>query len=425
MSSTTGGSPRVAVVGAGLAGVCTAWELAQHGCAVTVFERSGSIAEHASFAGASLTLPVAPGLLPAAPKASVAWRWHQWRAGRRGGAGFPSAWTALSLAGLERLTALRHELGLDDESHAGLLVLAASSSECKALEASAEAWAELGVSATWLSAESARRLEPGLSKDARLAGALAVAGAGAGNGRLFAQALRSHAQRAGVSFRFHTTVESVAGGVPVQLRHRHDPPPEPATGARSRREAADTEAAPLGEQVDDFEAVVLCAGSEGLRLAGMAVPVALWRELSVTLPLRVLEAHPELGPQSAVIDAARDCAITRIGQRVRVAGRHAFVGNAERAPAPEDFDQLHRALQAWFPGSGHHTQAVHWHGVRAVVPDGAPLLGQTSQAGVWIHNAATDWGWGFASGAACWLADSIVGQQPSIDAKALDAQRLA
>lgn len=424
MSAAPINARRVAVVGAGLAGVCTAWELAQRGCAVTVFERSGSIAERASFAGASLTLPAAPGLLPAAPKASVAWRWQQWRAGRRG-SGFPAAWTALSVAGLERLAELRRELGLDDESHPGLLVLAASSTEHKALEAHAAAWAELGVPATWLSPESARRLEPGLAKEARLAGALAVAGAGAGNGRLFAQALRSHAQRAGVSFRFHTTVESIAGGAPVQLRHRYDPPPEPVSGARSRREAADTQAALPGEQVEDFDAVVLCAGSEGLRLAGMASPFALWRELSVTLPLRVLEAHPELGPQSAVIDAARDCAITRIGQRIRVAGRHAFVPSADRPPAPEDFDLLHRALQAWFPGSGQHAQAVQWHGVRAVVPDGAPLLGQTGPAGVWIHNAATEWGWGFASGAACWLADSVVGHLPRIDATALDAQRLA
>ncbi|MEO3692804.1 NAD(P)/FAD-dependent oxidoreductase [Roseateles paludis] len=424
MSGALASGQRVAVVGAGLAGVCTAWELAQRGCAVTVFERSGSIAERASFAGAAVTLPAAPGLLPAQPKSSLAWRWQQWRANRQGSGGFPAAWTALSLAGLETLASLRRELSLEDESHPGLLVLAASSSEHKALEAHASAWAELGVAATWLNAESARRLEPGLARDAKLAGALAVAAAGAGNGRLFAQALRGHAQRAGVNFRFHTTVEGLAGGTPVQLRHRYDPPPEPATGVRQRRDAADTLSAPPGEQVEDFEAVVLCAGSEGLRLAGLTTPMALWRELSVTLPLRVLEAHPELGPQSAVIDAARGCAIARIGQRVRVAGRHALVSASERAPGPEDFELLHRALQAWFPGSGQHAQAVHWHGVRAVVPDGAPLLGRTAQTGIWLHNAATDWGWGFACGAAAYLADSIVGRTSAVDAAALDVQRL-
>ena len=47
MSGVLVSGQRVAVVGAG-GRLRTAWELAQRGCAVTVFERSGSIAERAS-----------------------------------------------------------------------------------------------------------------------------------------------------------------------------------------------------------------------------------------------------------------------------------------------------------------------------------------------------------------------------------------
>ncbi|WP_423812027.1 FAD-dependent oxidoreductase, partial [Pseudomonas aeruginosa] len=43
-------SRRVAVVGAGLAGVTTAYELAALGCSVQVFERGGSVAEQSTFA---------------------------------------------------------------------------------------------------------------------------------------------------------------------------------------------------------------------------------------------------------------------------------------------------------------------------------------------------------------------------------------
>jgi D-amino-acid dehydrogenase len=253
---------------------------------------------------------------------------------------------------------------------------------------------------------------------------LAVANAGAGNGRLFAQALRNHAQRQGVNFRFHTVVEGLASAASVQVQFRYEPPIEAAASQRQRSSGADTMATAPGPQVEEFDAVVLCAGSEGLQLAGLQCPVGIWRELSVTLPLRVLEAHPELGPQSAVIDPARGVAIARIGQRVRVAGGHAYVSAQQRGPAAEEFETLHRALQTWFPGCGQHAQAVHWQGVRSVVADAAPLVGPSGLGGVWLNHGAADWGWGFACGAAVWLADSVLGRTPSIDANALSVQRL-
>ena len=51
---------KIAIVGAGIVGVTTAYELARDGHAVTVFERRASAAEESSFANAGL---LAPGLL--------------------------------------------------------------------------------------------------------------------------------------------------------------------------------------------------------------------------------------------------------------------------------------------------------------------------------------------------------------------------
>ena len=48
---------KIAIVGAGIIGVATAWELACDGHEVSVFERRGSTAEEASFANAGVVAP--------------------------------------------------------------------------------------------------------------------------------------------------------------------------------------------------------------------------------------------------------------------------------------------------------------------------------------------------------------------------------
>ena len=60
---------RVAVVGAGIVGVTTAYELAAQGHEVTVLERRGSVAEETSFANAGVLAPgyVTPWAAPGMP----------------------------------------------------------------------------------------------------------------------------------------------------------------------------------------------------------------------------------------------------------------------------------------------------------------------------------------------------------------------
>ena len=63
---------RVAVVGAGIIGVTTAFELAVDGHEVTVFERRAAVAEEASFANAGVVAPgyVTPWAAPGIPGAA-------------------------------------------------------------------------------------------------------------------------------------------------------------------------------------------------------------------------------------------------------------------------------------------------------------------------------------------------------------------
>lgn len=412
------------MVGAGLAGVTTAYELAALGLQVQVFERGGSVAEQASFAGSALLSPFLPQLADAATPAPLSWRWRRWRAGRRGGDA-ASALAALSQLGLARTAELRHSLGLDDEATHGLLVALTDARRLAAADTRMQAWQALGQQVELLDVEQARRREPGLNTEAPLAGALAIAHGGAGNARLFTQQLRLQAQRLGASFRFHTTVRAVtADGAGLTLRHEHTPPPEAPTRVHgAEREAGDTLPQALGPMDERFDAIVLCNGTDAIGLLGHRLPLAAQHEASVTAPLRLSEAHPDLGPKAAWIDPTLGLTITRTGQRVRVTGD--LVVTRTGGKATPNFDALHRGLQHWFPGSVMHSQVQQGQGRRALAADGLPLIGASGRVGVWLNLSPGGSGWGLACGAAHLLAQQIAGQTPVLDVSALGAQRLA
>lgn len=411
----------VAVVGAGLAGVTTAWELAALGFKVQVFERGGSVAEQASFASSALLSPFVPGLGDTAAPAPLGFRFARWRAGRKGGDAPPQL-AALSQLGLARTADLRRELGLDDEATTGLLVALLDAKRVAAAEARLEGWKALGLPVELIEAGEARLREPGLNADAPLAGALALPG-GAGNARLFAQQLRLQAQRQGAEFRFHTTVRAIAAdGTGLGLRHEYTPPAEPPTRT-AERDAGDTLPHAPGPQDDRFDAVVLCNGLDAAALLGQRLPLSAQHEASVTAPLRLLEAHPDLGPKAGWVDPSLGITVARTGQRVRVTGG-VTVTDVKAKVAP-DFEALHRGLQHWFPGSVTHQQVQRGQSRRAVPADGLPVLGASERPGVWLNLSTGGNGWGLACGSARVLAQQIAAQAPALDITGLGPQRLA
>lgn len=417
-------SRRVAVVGAGIAGVATAYELAALGLEVQVFERCGSVAEQASFAANALLAPFAPGLLPPPAAAPLGWRWRRWRAGRQDDGG-AAALAALSLLGLERVDALRHDLGLEDEAATGLLVALSDARHVAAAEAQLEGWRNLGLQVELLDGSEARQRERGLAAEAPLAAALAFSQGGTGNARLFSQQLRQRARRLGVGFRFHTTVSALAAdGSGVRVRHEYTAPPDaPTRTPAGEREAGDTLPQAPGPQDERFDAVVLCNGLEAARLCGQRLPLAAQHETSVTAPLRVLEAHPELGPRAGWVDLAQGLAIARIGQRVRITG--GLTVTAANGRAQPDHEALHRGLGQWFPGCVSRQQLQQGQSRRALAADGLPVLGASGMPGVWLNLSPGGLGWGLACGSALALAQQVAGQPPAVDLGALNPQRLA
>ncbi|WP_415840445.1 FAD-dependent oxidoreductase, partial [Roseateles saccharophilus] len=312
--------------------------------------------------------------------------------------------------------ALRRALPLDDAAADGVLMLLREAKHLAALQPRLDVLAAAGLAVQVIDAAACRQREPGLNAEAPLHGGLVLGPGSVGNGRLFAQQLRAQAQRLGAAFRFHSLVTGLrAESRSVLLSHE----PTSAGPAATRREAGDTQPQALCPQTESFDSVVLCAAQGALPLlqaAGQAPPFASTSDATLTLPLRVLEAHPELGPQAGMLDAREGIAIARIGQRVRV------TGPVEAA----DHAHLHKALQHWLPGCVQQGQMQASTRQRLLMPDGLPVVGASALPGVWLllgQGGEAGQGWSLACGAARVLADCLAGLTPELDISALSAAR--
>lgn len=416
----------VAVIGAGLAGVCSAFELASAGHQVTVIERHAGVAAEGSFANGGLLAGAytaawqAPGLPTRllAPVQTGGWGWQGLRASvwspwwrqrqhRRSPrqAASRAAMLALSRLSRARLDELTLRLGLAREQAEGLLVLLRTERELAPLRSGLDWLAEQGVVHHCVDAEGARAIEPGLSTEPGLHAALHFPGDAAANSRQFVHQLKTEAQALGVRWLFQHELTGLAGalgGGPLQLSLAESRGPVPPA-----RE--DTTVTSLG-----VDAVVLCAAQGApalLQSLGVRLPAVVHSACSFTAPLRLEDGLLDLTPRAAILDQRQQISIARQGDRVRVAGG-VRPGVQLGRPQAADMRRLYRVLDDWFPGAAHTSRSLEWCGPRLAVADGLPLIGPSGVPGVWLNTAHGASGWTLACGAALQLAAQI-GQQPA------------
>ncbi len=446
---------KVAVIGAGIIGVTTAYELAADGHEVTVLERRGSVAAETSFANAGVIAPgyVTPWAAPGMPAkvlghllsrhapvrvhpnlsaGELAWMWRWWRACRlRTYQANRLRMQRLAYFSRERLHRLTRDLKLDYEHGDGYLVLLRSAKDAALVQPGLASLAELNTRFEMLDAGQCRAVEPDLSDETELYGGVYLPDDEVGNCRQFATLLRTEAQRLGVRFRFHTLVQKIIAGAPPQLVHVYAPPEDSTVLVNVAAESASNEAQdtqPMAQHpiTEGFDAVVVCAALAShalLRPHGLKLPMQAVHGYSITAPLRQFEGRVDHGPRSALMDERYKVAISRLGTRVRVAGS-AEIGGSGNRHNPHALDTLYKVLHDWFPGSARLSQAQVWKGARPMLPDGPPVLGASGIAGVWLNLGHGSSGWALACGSARLLTDALARRTPSIDIEGLGIERL-
>ncbi len=419
---------KLAVIGAGIIGITTAFELATDGHDVTVLERRGAAAEESSFANAGVMAPgyVTPWAAPGMPWKvfkhlfsrhapvklgrsmglglglnEVAWMARWWLACK------PATYAAnrshmqqLAFYSKERMHQLTADLKLEFDRSDGYMVLLRSSADHQLIQPSLQVLRDAGVAFSELDAAGARKIEPALNPDTDFHGAVHLPQDEVGNCRQFALLLKSECQRRGVRFEFGQTVLKLA------------PSSEPGVALQVKGEPAPRR----------FDAVVVCAGLDSAALLqplGLHLPLAAVYGYSVSANIK----EPLNAPRSAVMDERFKVAISRLGNRVRVAGSAELGGHPTRL-RPSSVNTLYKVLQDWFPGAAVHSSGVQvWKGARPMLPDGPPALGASGIPGVWLNLGHGSSGWALSCGSARVLADAISEQKPALDLAAFSAAR--
>ena len=414
---------RIVVIGAGIIGVTTAYNLRRDGHDVVVVERRSGVAQETSFANAGVMAPsyVAPWAQPGMPGKVLAylfraeapiifrpsldpalWRWiARWlrecrleRFTRN-----KARMQRLAFYSQSELRALRELHQLDYEQTTGYLQLFRAEKEIERSAIARKMLDELGVAHALLTPEQARSIEPALHAATPLAGALHLPGDETGNCAFFAQQLKDIAIRDGVEFRFNVTAQR------LQREQQR------ITGLRTDK--------------GDINA-------DAFVIAGGISSVALLRPLRIRLPMQPVKGYSataaitafEHAPYIGVMDEAYKVAITRMGKRVRIAGT-AELGTRGMELRDSALRTLLKVAQDWFPYAASYAKSRFWIGARPMLPDGPPVLGKTPIANLFINAGHGSTGWMMACGSARVLADVIAGRAPAIDLDGLTLDRYA
>lgn len=271
----------------------------------------------------------------------------------------------------------------------GLLSLYATDADWRAAAADCDMLEGVGVTVRPMTAGECRALEPALRHSRRpIAGGLFAPDDAAGDALAFTRALAAETVRLGSELRLGRRVE--------RLDHRD--------GAVRGLvlEGGETVAA---------DAVVVATGASSatlLRPLGLRPPVYPVKGYSITLPFDAAGR-----PTHTVSDDREKVFLTPLDGALRVAGVAEFRG-FDTALDTRRIAALHTLASEMFPAVADAPVENAWSGLRAMTPEGPPLLGPTGVPGLHINTGHGSLGWTLACGSARVVADCLLGRVPPV-----------
>jgi D-amino-acid dehydrogenase len=270
----------------------------------------------------------------------------------------------------------------------------------------AELMRKYGVQRKVVSRDELLAIEPAFRSFAhRIVGGTFTPSDESGNARIFTEQLAQRCATRGVEFLFGHDVQrlEVAGR---------------AVQAVSIRDRVTHEARKL-----EADAVVVACGSYTaplLRTVGVDLPIYPGKGYSATFKLK----QPELAPKVSTIDDEVKCAISRLGDELRVAGTIELGGydlSLDTPIAQARCRMLAERIEQVLPGvcdtrlEEEGGNPRFWTGLRPATPTNIPFIGRTKVSGLWVNAGHGTLGWTHGAGSGKAMAELIDGQRPRMD----------
>ncbi len=414
---------KVLVLGSGVIGVASAYQLALAGHEVTVIDRQPAAGLETSYGNAGEVSPgySAPWAGPGVPIKAIKWLLMEHRPlvirptidlnlVRWGLAMLRNCTAAryelnkgrmVRLAEYSRdcLKELRAQTGIRyDERTQGTLQLFRTQAQLDGTAADIAILKRYGVAFELLDRAGFIRHEPALAHvQEKFAGGLLLPGDETGDCFKFTQNLAALAAKQGVQFRYGTRIQR------MQM-------------AGNQIDGVVTDSGNLKS-----DAYLVALGSYSpllLKNVGIRIPVYPVKGYSITVPITDASGAPE----STVMDESHKVAVTRLGDRIRVGGTAELAGYTLRLHEARR-RTLEHVVTDLFPRGGDVSRAEFWCGLRPMTPDGTPVVGATRLPNLFLATGHGTLGWTMAAGTGRVIADVISGRKPGIDLDGLTLDR--
>lgn len=415
---------KVIVLGAGIIGTATAWFLQKAGHEVTVIERQPGVALETSFAnGCQISVSHAePWANPSAPLKLLKWLgkedapllfrlradWLQWRWGMSFLRECTPARAAHNIRQIvaiaeysrQTLQSVRAETGIDyDCETRGILHFYTDEEEFQASLPAAQLMRDLGCPRQTIDADQVVAIEPALTaiRDKIVGGDFTPTDE-SGDVYKFTTGLAQRCADAGVRFCFDTTVTRLL---------------TEGSGASARISGVEVIDAQGRHQVLQADSYVLAMGSFSQQIAkNIGVDLMIYPGKGYSATYRVTTS--ERAPHVSLTDDGHKLVISRLGDRLRVAGT-AEVNGYTRDLNEVRCEAITRRTRELFPDACDYDHPVYWTGLRPMTPSNVPCIGKTKFANLFLNTGHGTLGWTMGCGSGRAIAEIVSGRRPDLD----------
>ena len=406
---------QILILGAGVIGVTTAYELLKAGHDVTILDRNPEPALETSYGNAGL---IAPGhsyawTTPKLPKNLFKSLYEKKRAFRfkfqwdlsmwRWGLQFIRHCTKKKMA---ENTRRKHRLSIYSQGHLhrlidetgiryhqnrnGLIYIFRSAKSFQNGQENLSILQPVMENLKILNRRELLKLEPALQNmETQISGGVYCSTDESGSCRDFTIQLSEICKNKGVNFHFGTTVTEV-----IQ------------SGTKIEKIISDK-----GDFHADVYVLSLAAHSPTFaKMVGDYLPIYPVKGYSFTVPIIDMVKSPTHGG----IDEDNLLAFSLMGNQIRFTSV-AEISGYDTTCTPSDFIKMEELANCLFPDAFDFSKIEYWSGLRPMTPNGSPILGRGKMNNLYFNTGHGHLGWTMCAGSAKITRNLIEGREPEID----------